>query len=60
MPEDIPKAVMVLIWLMVGVIIFGFLLWEAYVAHAFVFAAVFYGIPTMVYMKYFRNNGQTS
>jgi len=60
MPEDIPKAVMILIWLMVGVIIFGALLWESYVSHAFIFAVVFYGIPTFVYMRFFKDSGQAS
>jgi len=60
MPEDIPKAVMILIWLMVGVIIFGALLWEAYVPQAFIFAVVFYGIPVFVYTKFFKDSGQTS
>ena len=25
MPEDLPKAVMILVWLLIGVIIFGYL-----------------------------------
>ena len=49
MPEDIPKAVMILVWLLCGVIIFGWLLMEYTVAASFVFALVFFGLPVLVY-----------
>jgi hypothetical protein len=51
MPEDIPKAVMILIWLLTGVIIFGWLLMEYPVIYSFVFALVFFGLPVLVYMR---------
>ena len=49
MPEDIPKAVMILLWLLIGVIVFGYLLMTYPTWYAFAFAAVFYGIPVLVY-----------
>jgi len=49
MPEDIKKAVMILIWLLSGVIIFGWLLMEYAVMSSFVFALVFFGLPVLVY-----------
>jgi hypothetical protein len=50
-PEDIPKAVIVLIWLLTGVIIFGWLLMAYPVIVSFVFALVFFGVPVVVYMR---------
>ena len=51
MPEDIPKAVMILIWLLTGVIIFGWLLMAYPVMVSFVFALIFFGVPVLVYMR---------
>ena len=50
MPENIPKAVIILIWLLSGVIIFGWLLMEYTVMYSFVFALAFFGFPVLVYM----------
>ena len=52
MPEDIPKAVMVLIWLLSGVIIFGWLLMEHTTSSSFIFALLFFGFPILAYMIY--------
>ena len=49
MPEDIPKAVMILIWLLSGTIIFGWLLMEYTVLSSFLFALLFFGVPVAVY-----------
>jgi hypothetical protein len=49
MPEDIPKAVTILVWLLSGVIIFGWLLMEYAVVFSFIFALVFFGLPVLVY-----------
>ena len=49
MPEDTPKAIMVLIWLLSGVIIFGWLLMGYAVMASFIFALVFFGAPVLVY-----------
>jgi len=57
MPEDIPKAVMILIWLLCGVIIFGWLLMEYTVVSSFVFALVFFGLPVLVY-KWSKKQGE--
>jgi len=51
MPEDLPKAVMILIWLLSGIIIFGWLLIEYPVMYSFVFALVFFGLPVLVYKR---------
>jgi len=51
MPEDLPKAVMMLNWLLSGIIIFGWLLMEYGVLSSFIFALVFYGLPVLVYKK---------
>jgi hypothetical protein len=49
MPEDIPKAVMILIWFLSGIIIFGWLLIEYAAMYSFIFALVFFGFPVLVY-----------
>ncbi len=49
MPEDIQKAVMTLIWLLSGVIIFGWLLMEYAAMYSFIFALVFFGFPALVH-----------
>ncbi len=48
MPEDVSKAVMILIWLLSGVIIFGWLLMEYSTMYSFLFALVFFGVPVLV------------
>ena len=49
MPEDIPKAVMILVWLLVGVIIFGWLLMKYTVLASLVFVLVFFILPVLIY-----------
>ena len=56
MPEDIPKAVMILIWLLSGVIIFGWLLMDYAVIFSFIFALIFFGLPVLVYTKVINKN----
>jgi len=51
MPKDIPKAVMVLIWLLSGTIIFGWLLMEYSLLYPFIFALFFFGVPILFYKK---------
>ena len=51
MPEDLPKAVVILIWLLSGTIIFGWLLMEYSTPYSFLFAAIFFGVPVIVYRK---------
>jgi len=48
MPEDIPKAVIILIWLLSGVIIFGWLLMELATIFSFIFALIFFGLPVLI------------
>jgi membrane protein implicated in regulation of membrane protease activity len=51
MPEDLPKAVMILIWLLSGTIIFGWLLMEYSTPYSFIFALIFFVVPVIVYQK---------
>jgi len=51
MPEDLPKAVMILIWLLSGTIVFGALLLKTGVFTAVIFALLFFGVPVVVYRK---------
>lgn len=51
MPEDIPKTVAILIWLLTGTIIFGWLLMSYTVLSAFVFALLYFSIPVFIYKK---------
>ena len=45
MPEDLPKAVIVLLWLLIGAIIFGYLLMEYPYIYSASFILIFYGGP---------------
>jgi len=54
MPKDLPTAVTILIWLLSGVIVFGWLLMEYPTGYSFLFAVVFFGIPVLV-KKLFKN-----
>ena len=45
MPEDLPKAVIVLLWLLVGTIIFGYLLMAHPYIYSAIFILIFYGVP---------------
>ena len=51
MPEDLPKAIVILLWLLIGVIVFGYLVMEHPVSYGIGFAIVFYGIPTIWLLK---------
>lgn len=48
MPEDIPKAVMILLWLLSGTIIFGALLMKSTYLISFGFLLVFFGLPVLI------------
>lgn len=58
MPEDLPKAVLVLIWLLSGVIVLGYLIMARPLAEAALFAVLFYGIPVWWQLK--RRRGEES
>lgn len=47
MPEDLPKAVIVLIWLLSGTIIFGYLLMAFPYLYSIIFAVIFFGAPVL-------------
>ena len=52
MPEDLPKAVMVLLWLLIGIIIFGYLLMAYATGFSILFATIVFGLP--IYIHYDR------
>jgi len=54
MPKDLPVAVMILIWLLSGVIIFGWLLMQYSTIYSFAFALVFFGAPVFVRKVLFK------
>lgn len=58
MPEDIPKAVMILIWLLSGTIIFGALVMKSSVLNSVIFAVLFFGVPVVIYQKYFKDRDE--
>ena len=45
MPEDLPKAVIVLLWLLIGAVIFGYLLMQYPYIYSASFLFIFYGVP---------------
>jgi len=45
MPEDLPKAVIVLLWLLIGTIIVGYLIMAHPLMYSIIFAVIFYGVP---------------
>lgn len=47
MPEDLPKAIKALIWLLSGTIIFGWLLMDSTVLNSFIFLGVYFGLPVL-------------
>jgi len=49
MPEDLPKAVMILLWLLSGTIIFGALLMKSTLLNSIVFVLLFFGGPVLAY-----------
>lgn len=49
MPEDLPKAVMVLVWLLVGIIIFGYLLMAYATGFSILFATIYFGLPIYIH-----------
>jgi hypothetical protein len=49
MPENLPKAVMILLWLLSGTILFGALLMKSTILNSFVFLLVFFGVPVLGY-----------
>lgn len=56
MPEDLPKAVLVLLWLLIGVIVLGYLIMEHTIINGIVFAVLFYGLPTLWHVKRKKEN----
>lgn len=57
MPEDLPKAVMILIWLLSGTIIFGALLMKSTVLNSVIFLVVFFGVPVLIYNLMKKKSG---
>lgn len=55
MPEDLPKAVLVLLWLLSGTIIFGALLMNTSWINSGLFLLVFFGIPVLLYWLVYKS-----
>lgn len=47
MPEDLPEAIRVLLWLLIGIIVFGYLVMDQTVISAFIFALFYFGLPVL-------------
>lgn len=58
MPEDVPKAVMILIWLLSGTITVGWLIMDFPYIYSVLFIAVFFALPVFVYQKFIKKPGQ--
>lgn len=52
MPEDLPEAVKILLWLLIGVIVFGYLLMAHTVMISFIFAVIYFGTPVLWRLKH--------
>lgn len=57
MPEDLPRAVMILVWLLSGTIIFGALLMKSTVINSVIFVLLFFGLPVIINMKMKKKAG---
>lgn len=51
MPENLPRAVAILLWLLIGVIVFGYLLMAHDTLAAILFAVVYYAVPAIWQMR---------
>lgn len=58
MPEDLPKAVMILIWLLSGTIIVGALLMKTDILVTLLFIGAYFGVPVTV--NYYLKNRHVS
>ena len=47
MPEDLPEAIKILLWLLSGTIIFGWLLMDSTILNSFIFLALYFGLPVL-------------
>ena len=47
MPEDLPRAVLVLVWLLIGVIILGYLIMDHTYTTSFIFSISYFGAPVL-------------
>lgn len=51
MPEDLPKAVLILLWLLIGVIVIGYLVMKQSLVITALFAFFYYGAVSLWYIK---------
>jgi len=51
MPEDLPEAIRILLWLLVGVIVFGYLIMDQTIISGFIFALFYFGLPVLWRLK---------
>lgn len=57
MPEDVPKAVMILLWLLIGTIIVGWLIMDFPYLYTLLFIAAYFGLPVFIYQKFIKKAG---
>ncbi len=60
MPEDLPKAVLVLLWLLIGTIVFGYLLMAHPTGFSILFATVYFGLPIYIHYDRLKNENKKS
>jgi len=58
MPEDLPKAVMILLWLLSGTITVGWLIMEHPYLYSVLFILGYFAVPTFIYRKFFMKPGE--
>ncbi len=51
MPEDLPKAVMILLWLLIGIIVLGYLVMAHPLYYSLLFAVIYYGGAVLWYVN---------
>ena len=56
MPENLPKAVLILLWLLIGTIIVGALTMKSSMLNVVIFILLFYGVPVAIYMLFKKKN----
>lgn len=59
MPDNLPKAVIILLWLLIGVIVIGFLLMHSSLVNTFLFAVIFYSPALVIYYLSTKANNKS-
>jgi|GEM_PF-1856652 len=59
MPEDLPKAVAILLWLLIGTIIFGALVMKSTLLNSAIFLLLFFGVPVALYWTVYKRKNKS-